>query len=495
MISVDNNKNGRLNSLLSGPGGCGEVLRLAIPLVLSTGAMTIQMFVDRIFLMWYGSDVMSAAAFGGIVSFTIFCFFLGTATYVNTFVAQYDGAGQPRRLGPAVWQGIYFSIAAGLLVTAAVFFAEPIIGIAGHEPAVRQYEVIYFRIMVLGAMPGLLSSTLSCFYTGRGKTWTVMWVNIVATGLNVVLDYGLIFGNWGFPEMGIAGAAWATVFASILSTIIYAVLFLQKKYQSKFRTLSGYKFDVDLFVRLMRFGLPSGTQFMLDVLGFTVFIALVGRISTICLAASSVTWQINSLAFMPMIGFNIAICTLVGRYLGQNRPDLAQRSTWSAFGIAMLYMITVSSGYWLFPKLFLYPFSIHADPIEFALLEPIVIRLLCFVAFYCLLDSCNLIFSGALKGAGDTRYVMIVSVSLNWLIMVIPAYLAVRFAEGTNGLYLAWAALTAYVCVLAIVFLKRFLAGKWKSMRVIEAAPQVMPQNIPAIPTVEAELPERPLQE
>ena len=485
----------RLKRLWIGQGGWKEVLALAIPLILSTGVMTLQMFIDRMFLLWYGSEYMGAAAYGGLVSFTIFCFFLGIVTYVNTFVAQYDGAGRPERIGPAIWQGIYFAIGAGLIVASTSFFSDSIIGLAGHDPQVQKHEVTYFSILVIGAMPGLIPAAFSCFYTGRGKTWTVMWISIAATLLNVVLDYGLIFGNLGLPEMGIAGAAWATVASSVQSTIIYILLFAQKKYRKRFATLSGYRFDWELFRRLMRFGVPSGTQFMLDIMGFTFFVAFVGRISTICLAASSMTWQINSLAFMPMIGINTAVCTLVGRYLGQNRPGLAQRCTWSALAISMIYMISIASCFLIAPGVFMYPFKSGADPAEFAQIQPIVMNLLFFVAFYCIFDSGNLIFSGALKGAGDTRYVMFMSVSMHYLLMVLPAYLAIRFFEGTTALYLAWTALTGFVCFLAIAFMLRFLGGKWKSMRVIEAAPQLAPQSFPAIPTIEAELTEQPVDE
>jgi MATE family multidrug resistance protein len=115
-------------------------------------------------------------------------------------------------------------------------------------------------------------------------------------------------------------------------------------------------------------------------------------------------------------------------------------------------------------------------------------RLLIFVAFYSLFDTGNLIFSAALKGAGDTKFVMFASVSLNWLIMVIPGYIAIKLRPGISGLYWAWAALSAYVCVLAVLFLLRFLNGKWKSMRVIEAAPTPVPRIVPPVPTVEADM-------
>ena len=139
-----------LKGFISGSGGCREVLQIALPLVLSTSAFTIQMFVDRVFLMWYGSETMSAAMYGGILHFTIFSLFLGTATYVNTFVAQYDGAGQHRRIGASVWQGIYFSATAGLLILAISPLAPTIMNWVGHDPIVQPTatDVIHVFLML-----------------------------------------------------------------------------------------------------------------------------------------------------------------------------------------------------------------------------------------------------------------------------------------------------------------------------------------------------------
>ena len=136
----------------------------------------------------------------------------------------------------------------------------------------------------------------------------------------------------------------------------------------------------------------------------------------------------------------------------------------------------------------MYPFALQADPAEYALIRPIVIKLLCFVAIYSLLDTGTLVFSGALKGAGDTRFVMVVSVALNWFLMVVPSYFAIKLVKGTAGLYLAWTGLMLYVGVLAVVFLFRFLGGKWKNMRVIETAPHGIPRNMPPVTTLETEL-------
>jgi len=447
--------------------------------------MTLQMFIDRVFLMWYDRDAMSAAFQGGILSFVFFSFFLGTATYANTFVSQYDGANMKNRIGPAVWQSVYFSVAAGLIMAAVAFFDKQIITFVGHEPKIANYELIYFRILLIGAMPGLLNSSLSCFLTGRGKTWTVFWVNATGTAVNVVLDYVMIFGKFGFPEWGVGGAAIATVISNITGCIIYFVIFLLPVHHRNYGT-ANFVFDRELFGRLMKFGLPSGVQFMLDILGFTFFVIFIGRIDAVSFAASTMAFGINTLAFMPMIGFGIATSTLVGRALGAGKPQIAQKATISAAYITFGYMTVVAIGYWFVPQIFMLPYKLQASAEQFEAARPIVARLLCFVAFYSLFDTGNIIFAGALKGAGDTRFVMWISVFFNWLMMVIPSWAAVTFLHGRARLYGAWLGLTSYVCALAVLFFLRFLAGKWKTMRVIEKVP-VLAGNIPALPTVGTE--------
>lgn len=459
-------------------------MRLALPLIISTGAGSLQMVIDRIFLTWYSADAMAGAMQAGIASLTITSLFIGTASYVNTFVAQYSGAGRDERTGPAVWQGIYFSLLAGILMLLFVPLTGPLFDWMRHDQPIRHYEVVYFQIMCVGAMPMLVASALSSFFTGRGRNAVVMYVNVGATAVNIVLDYALIFGKLGLPRWGVAGAAWATVIAFVFSMLAYFWLFAGHCYRKQCATISGYRFDYELFRRLLRYGFPNGVQFFLDICAFAIFVMLVGRISRIGLSATSIAFGINTIAFMPMVGLGISVSTLVGQALGKNQPSLAQRSTWSGFIMTYTYMAVLALGYWFLPELFLYPFSIGADKSEFAAIEPVAVKLLCFVAFYCLFDTGNIIFSAALRGAGDTRFVMVVAAVLGWLIMVFPSWLAVKYGF---GLYAVWGFATAYVCLLAIVFLLRFLAGKWKNMRVIEAIPLPMPLKMSDVPAADIE--------
>ena len=462
-------------------GGYNEVLVIALPLILSTGSWSLQHFVDRMFLTWYSSAAIAASMPAGLLNWTILSLFIGTAGYANTFVAQYYGAKQYDRVGPAVWQANYLTIFAVIFAIPVYLGAETIFAWADHGAEVMEMEIIYFQILLFGTPFVVISNAVSGFFSGLGKTWIVMWANIAGVAVNIVLDYAMIFGYWGFPEMGISGAGWATVIAAATTSIIFLVIFMREKYDAVYNTRGGWRFEKDLFSRIIRFGLPNGIQFVLDLLAFSVFIMLIGRLGTIELAASNIAFNINTLAFLPMFGLSIAVSTLVGQALGENDAPLAEKSTWSAFHIAFTFFVSIGLAFFLIPDLFLWPFSVQADPATFAPIYDITVVLLKFIAFYCLFDAGVMIFSGALKGAGDTRFVAIASFGGSWGVMVIPSIIAIWLFDA--GVYLPWTFLSAYVAIVTFVFYWRFHQGKWKEMRVIETADDV--QAVEDKPTAE----------
>jgi len=447
--------------------------------------MSVKHFVDRVFLTWYSSDAIAAVMPAGILSFTILSLFLGTATYVNTFVAQYHGAGRYDRIGPAVWQGAYVAAVGAAVHLLLIPAAGHVFAFVGHEQAVQQYEVVYFQTLCLGAGPAVAAAAMSGFFTGRGKTWTVMWVNIASNAVNLVLDYALIFGVWGLPKLGVRGAAIATVISTCFSLATYLVLLSRPMYDRRYHTLRGWQLDRQLFGRLMRFGLPSGVQFFIDIAGFAIFILLVGRFGTMSLAATNIALNISTLAFMPMIGLGIAVSVMVGQHLGRDRADLAERSTYSGFHLTFSYMAVISASYVLVPYVFLAPFAAQADPQEFEPIRRLATVLLRFVAVYSLFDAVSIIFSSAIKGAGDTRYVMFMIGVASAVLLVIPTYLAVMVFDA--GIYAAWCIASAYIITLSGAFLFRFLGGKWKSMKVIEEPVPTVPTALPETPAAERE--------
>jgi MATE family multidrug resistance protein len=334
---------------------------------------------------------------------------------------------------------------------------------------VQQYEAEYFRAICLGGGFYIASYALSGFFSGRGKTWPVMWVNTLATTLNLVLDYAMIFGNWGFPEMGIKGAGYATVIAGAFSFLAFFMLLSTGANNKKYNVFGGWRPNLDLFLRLLRFGFPSGIQFFIEMAGFAGFVLLVGRLGTASLAATNIAFNINTLAFMPMMGCGMAISILVGQYIGAGRPDMAQKSAYSGFHMTMIYMLTIAAAYVLLPDIFVAPFAAKSDPQGFKEIYRFSVILLRFVALYSIFDTMNIIFCSAIKGAGDTRFVMYITVLLSFFGFLVPTYLAI--AVFNSGLMVCWVLATIYVSSLGVAFYLRFLNGRWKTMTVIEQTP------------------------
>ncbi|VTR97734.1 MATE family efflux transporter [Tuwongella immobilis] len=442
-----------------------EVWRIAWPLIISNCFWTLQITIDRIMLSKISPDAVSAVMMTAMIYYVPFILLQMTASYVTTFVAQYGGAGRNNRVGPVMWQAIYFSIGAGLLFLLVLPFTPSIIASLGHSPELQAMERDYFSCLAWLSLPALLLAAISGFFAGRGESQRVMQLNGIGFAVNAVLDYLLIFGKFGFPAMGVMGAGIATIAASWIPAIIGLMWMLAPKFREIYAT-TDTRFDPKLFRRLLRFGMPSGFQWMLDITAFTVFMAIIGWFGEIELAASSIAFTINMTAFLPMMGVGQAVAVMVGQRLGQDRPDLAERSTLTSFKMAWGYMASIAILYITVPSLFIMLFESTENQEKFDQVAPLIRTLLIFIAIYSLFDSMGLIFSFALRGAGDTRFVTLVSLVLSWPMMVVPTYyLAYQERWGLNW---AWGFASLYIITLALIFLFRFRTGRWKSMRVIE---------------------------
>lgn len=449
----------------SGTGGIREVLVLAGPLVASSLSWSIMNFIDRVFLMGYSEAAVAAALPSGAIFFTLICPGLGIASYVTTFVSQYFGAGRPHRIGASVWQGIWLSLIASPFILLTIPLAHGWFAIAGHPSDVADLETIYYQISCTAAPALMGAAALSGFFTGRGKSNVVMVVDCLGAALNVVLDYAWIFGHWGLPAWGVAGAAWATVASLWFKLILYFLLFVHPSNNHAFHIWSGMRWDRPLMYRLLRFGGPNGIQMFIEVAAFSIFLLLIGQLGTHELAASSLAFNVNSLAFMPAWGVSLATTTLVGQYLGRNEPDTAAHATWSALMITTVYMIAISACYLFVPDAMMAAHWAAGDVSTDDQLRQVLPTLLMFVASYCLFDGMNIIFAGALKGAGDTPFIMFTNLALGISVVTLTWLGISRFGL---GLYGAWSVLTGWVLALGVIFLGRFLQGKWRHMRVIE---------------------------
>jgi multidrug resistance protein, MATE family len=446
------------------PCGGRDVFQLAMPLVVSTGSWTVMNFVDRMFLCWYSTPAMAATLPAGMLHFAILCFPLGVATYVNAFVAQYQGAGRPERIGHIVWQGIWIGVLTIPVFLLTIPLAPAFFRLAGHPPEAAALETVYFQALAFGAGGNVIAAAMSSFFTGRGENRVVMVVSCATSLLNVVLDYAWIFGRFGFPAMGIAGAAWATALSQWAGVLFYWWRMRQPAY-GVYHWAGARQWDRALFLRLLRYGGPNGLQMLVEIAGFTIFLLLVGRLGPDAMAATTLAFNVNSVAFVPMIGMGIAVTTMVGHQLGHNEPNLAARATWTALWMAVAYMGTLAVLYVAAPDLFLLGHAAGLASEQFVELRNLTVVLLRFVAAYCLFDALNLMFVSAIKGAGDTRFVLGTNLILSPG-SVIAAWAGITYFD--LGLLWCWIVLTAWVVALGLVYLARFLQGRWRTMRVIE---------------------------
>jgi MATE family multidrug resistance protein len=449
-------------------GGSRELLALAAPLIVSQSFMTVQIFLDTVLLAWHDPREM-AASFPAVMWFWLpFGLLQVTAGYTSTFVAQYTGAGRPHRVGPAVWQGIYCAVLTGLLFLLMVPAAPWLIALGGHTPALQILETAYLRCLAFAALPMLVMAAVNGFFSGRGRTWVVLGIEAFGTTVNIVLAVPLIFGRAGLPELGITGAGLATLAGSWASALLAVALLLGRRNRDEFASAAGWRPEPPLLVRLLRYGGPAGIQAFLDVLVFHLFTQMVGRLGEAAMGATTLTVRLNMVAFLPMMGLGQAVSILVGQRLGGNRPHLAERSTYTGLRWAFGYMVLVATLYVTAPRLLVSLFESDRDPEQFAAVAAAVPNLLVCVAIYSLADAVNLTFAFALRGAGDTRFVSLLTFALAWPTMVVPTFVIVWVGA---SLYWAWAFATLYIVAMALCFFLRFRTGKWKAMRVIEDAP------------------------
>ncbi len=446
------------------PCGGVEVLRQAVPLIISTGSISLMNFTDRMFLMWWDSNAMTASMQAGMLFWTLVAVPSAIAMFATTFVAQYYGSGNPKRIGPVVWQGIWFGLAVMPILLLLGSLLSRSFQLFGHAPALLAYEDQFLRIMLWATGATVASEAAASFFRGRGKMQVEMYVNVFCVLLNIGLDYCWIFGHCGFPAWGLAGAAIATVLSQWARFFIYiGLMFLAD--DGNLNVRGGMKFDWGLLKRLLYFGIPSGSYTLVDTLSFTLFIMIIGGLGELAAGATTIAFTLNTFSFLPLVGIGIVVTSMVGNRLGDNRPDLARRATNTAAIIGLTYTAFFGVLFLAIPNLLLDGFAMFAQQENFGEIREMTVVLLRFVALYLFFDSCTIVFASALRGAGDTIYVMKVTLAMSPL-LPFACWLGIRF--GGYGVYWCWAMLSAWVCIFSVFFTLRFFGGKWEKMRVIE---------------------------
>jgi MATE family multidrug resistance protein len=236
-----------------------------------------------------------------------------------------------------------------------------------------------------------------------------------------------------------------------------------------------WRFDRELFGRLLRYGSPQGLQYFMDIAGFSLFILLIGASGDeaereLKLKASNLAFNLNTLVFVPLLGVGTAVLTLVGRRIGEGRPHLAAQTTWLATALSCVYTGLFAAVYLLMPGPLIAIYALNTSDPTFPEIASTIVVLLRFVAMYSVFDALCIVVGAALRGAGDTRFCSVMSFLCGWALMVLPAWINHEYFGG--DLLVNWWACTAYIAVLGVIYVVRFRQGRWRSMRVIEDLPR-----------------------
>lgn len=449
----------------SAPQGYRDVLRVGLPLIAGMLSSTVMQFTDRLFLSHYSVTSIAAALPATMAALVLQLPLVGMCGYVAVLIAHYVGAGRHKEAGSALWQGIWMALVSTILLAFSCLLAEPLFAWTGHAPAVMAEEIVYFRILTLGSAFFVLGAVTSGFFIGRGYTRPVLFADLAGAVLNVPLDYALIFGEWGFPELGIAGAGLATVVGWAFCAAVLGIGVFTRKNDERFRVFRAWRFRKEMFFRLFRFGGPSGINLFMEVAGFAWFTFEIGRLGETPQAASNIALSMNTLIFTPMLGLNSAVSSLVGQAMGRNAPDEAKKATFSALHLSLMYILPMCLFFFLCAGPLMDMFRPSDPGLDYGPIRATGVVLLYYIAVYSLLDSCNIVFIGALKGAGDTFFVMLILGGTGLFLLILPI-MALKLT-GRASLHSLWIVLTVYVMSMAVCSLLRFRQGRWRKMRVI----------------------------
>lgn len=440
------------------PGGVAEVAVLAYPAVLQTLSDTLMQVVDAAIVGRLGVTELGAVGFGGIWVWTMLVVFVGAATGVQTFVSQAFGAGEHKQCGRWVWQALYTLLPASVLWVATIELVfGPLVHLLGPSPELQGFATSYAHGRLLGGPAIVAAVVLTSFFRGLGDTRTPLVATVFANLLNAVACYGLVFGHFGLPAWGVAGAGVATALSNWTYTAIMLCALLRRRMIATYATRPARPDRASMW-RFARTSIPVGGQWVLDMISFALFSTIIARMGDVQMAASQAMLQLLSLSFMQAFGISIASGALVGRYVGARDLTSAERSHHSAMKLGLGLATAVAVLFLTVPDALLGIFT--TDPDVIALGRP----LLALGALFQLLDAVGIIASGSLRGAGDTRFPFVVQATLAWIVRLPLVYtFALVLGRGVTG---AWFGELLYVTVLGSAWLLRFRSGVWRTVRI-----------------------------
>ena len=428
------------------------IWKLGLPLILSNMAQFAIHMTDTIMLGWYDVAALAAVTIGATMFFVIFILGAGFAQAVTPLVAEAAEAGDEVRVRRVTRMGLWLSIIYGLAVTVPFFWAEEILLAIGQDAGVAADAAIYVQIVIWQMVPALLVWTLKAFLAALEHTAIILWATLGTAVLNAFVNYLLIFGNWGFPEMGIAGAAVASLLVNIVTFgLLVAYINLRLPQFQLFRNF--WRSDAEIMRNVFRLGWPIGLTSLAEGGLFSASAVMMGWIGPLQLAAHGVAIQIASLTFMVHIGFSQAATVRAGRALGRRDRRALGDGARTAIALSAGYALVTSAVFLAIPETLV---SLFIDPTDPARDDLIAIGagLIMIAALFQLVDGMQVLALGLLRGLQDTRVPMVMATVSYWMIGLPVSYvLAFPLGLGAVGL---WLGLVIGLALAAVTMMWRF---------------------------------------
>lgn len=446
-------------------GDIKDVLVVALPMLLSMSFDTLMTFVDRLFLSKLGPAEMNASLGAGGMSIVLTTFFTGMISYTTAMVAQRFGAGRKGECASVFMQAVYLSLACVPLLLLTIPIGHFVFGIQGVAADQLVYQKMYFNILMFGGVVNLVRNAAPCFFSGIGETKVIMKAAFVGMLVNIVCNYYLIFGYGPFPKLGVAGAAYGTVIGNVVSTAMLFIVYFNRRNNNRFATRSNLKVNLSQVKELLKRGLPSGVEMFLNMAAFQLMILLFHGLGPVEATAASVMFNWDMVAYVPLMGLEVASTSLVGRYVGARQAAAATRSTYSGLKVGWAYSAIIGVLLVFLPGVLtdiFKPDTAGATSEALAIFEsarPMSIFMLRFATIYIFVEVLLVIYCGALRGAGDTVWVMFACAVMNWF-NTIALYLA-AYVFHVPGHY-AWIIVVCVYGTAPLLFWRRWKSGKWR---------------------------------
>ena len=451
-----------------------HMLKLATPMVVATISFTVMQFVDRYMVSRLGTTALAAILPAQFVSFLPTSFAIGAFTILNTFVSQSLGRGAKTDCANYFWQVVYMGFVYFAVVLAIMWPAAPwIFRTMGQPAAVAGLEVIYFRIMLYAHLLAIVNYASSQFFMGVHRPIITLYASLCGQVINVIANYLLIFGKFGFPQMGIAGAGWGTFIGIGIATIINLVVFLSNNIHATFKSRRTLNIDYSKMYDLLKVGLPAGFGLMVNVAMWGVILSgLVGKIDgQEALAATSAVLSYTSFSIMPIVGIATALTAAVGKAIGQDKKNLAAKQTSVCLRVALVYMGLVGLCFLLFRDALMAFWSSDAK------VKEIGVNILICAAIFQVFHAARIIYGGSLSGAGDTVWLAIISAVAAVVVLGIGGVLIVKLFPSLGSLG-PWIAATFSIIVAGLANRWRFKSNQWMNIDLFKRRAVGVPAEI-----------------